>query len=444
MGKHAWRPGGEGPSRWEWEKEQAVTPSRRRRKGLFSFFLTALLVVLAVGSAFYTYRLLQPAPAPEEKPARPAQENFLLLGIDRGERGYRSDAIILVSVDLAAKKLKVLSIPRDTQVTLPGHAGWHKLNAAYALGGPELTVQVVEELVGVPIHHYALTSFEGFARAIDLLGGVVVDVEKPMHYDDFAGNLHIHLEPGRQLLNGWEALGYVRYRGDGWGDITAVDPAAGQYEGRITRQQKFLRAVVEQILQPGVIFRLPRLLAELSRSVKTDLTPGEMLRYALALRDLKEMTVESEVVPGSGQVVHGVSYWVPDRVALEQVIARLFGQGTQSGISGSFTAAPGSAALGAESERQAEGPRVEILNGCGVQGLAARAAQVLSGEGFQVVRTGNAPRSDYERSQIIVRTDRPVYLEKLSALIRDPSFSWELNSSSDVDVTIILSAQSGF
>ncbi|MDI3281287.1 MAG: LCP family protein [Bacillota bacterium] len=428
----------------EWEKGQAATPPPRRRKGLFSFFLATLLVVLVVGSALYTYRLFRPTPAPKEGPARPARENFLLLGIDRGEQGYRSDTIILVSVDLPAKKLKVLSIPRDTQVTLPGHRGWHKLNAAYALGGPELAVRAVEELVGVPIDHYALTSFEGFARAIDLLGGVVVDVEKPMHYDDFAGNLHIHLEPGRQLLNGWEALGYVRYRGDGWGDITAVDPTAGQYEGRITRQQKFLRAVVDQLLQPGVIFRLPRLLAELSRSVRTDLTPGEMLRYALALRELKEMSVEAEVVPGSGQVIDGVSYWVPDRPALAQVVARLFGRGSEPAAPGGLTAAAPSAAAGAEPVREAEGPKVEVLNGCGVQGLAARAAQALSREGFQVVRTGNAQRSDYGRSQIIIRTERPVYLEKLSALIRDPAFSWELDPASDVDLTIILSAQSGF
>ena len=151
----------------------------------------------------------------------------------------RTDTIMLVGFNPRTGDAGVLSIPRDTRVEIPGRPGFHRINVAYALGGPRLLMRTVEELLGVDVHHYVTINFSGFERFIDALGGVEVEIQRPMRYDDFAQGLHIDLPAGRQVLNGRQALHYVRYRADGLGDVSLVDPAREVYDGRVRRQLEF-------------------------------------------------------------------------------------------------------------------------------------------------------------------------------------------------------------
>ena len=141
---------------------------------------------------------------------------MLLIGADKsqdrdesGEYGgsYRTDSMILARVDPKEKEVTLISIPRDTQVDIPGH-GTQKINAAYAFGGASLAVDTVSELAGVPISHYAEIDFDGFKAVVDALGGIEVDVPMEIN-DDMAGG---HVDAGLQTLNGEQALILCRSR----------------------------------------------------------------------------------------------------------------------------------------------------------------------------------------------------------------------------------------
>ena len=154
-----------------------------------------------------------------------------------------TDTIMLAQVHPDGQ-VKLLSVPRDSWVNMPGY-GMSKINASNPRGGPELLMQTVGDLTGLPVDGYAFLSLHAVRALTDAAGGVTVDVEKPMKYDDNAGNLHIDLQPGVQRLNGQQMEGFLRFRKDNLSDI-----------GRIGRQQQFVAAFADQMKQPLNWWRL--------------------------------------------------------------------------------------------------------------------------------------------------------------------------------------------
>jgi LCP family protein required for cell wall assembly len=238
--------------------------------------------------------------------------NFLLLGSDarNGETRARSDSIIFVSADPEKKQLALLSIPRDTLVDIPGH-GRERINAAMLYGGPELTTRVVSDLIGQPVDYYLVTNYEGFVDLVDALGGVTLDVEKNMyHYDpEKGGRFTINLRKGVQRLDGRKALMYVRYRSDALGDIS-----------RVGRQQKFLRAVVEEMMKPRNLVRLPVLIPKIKDCIYTNLPLDQMLALARMAREMEGVTVVSGTLPG---YFAGDPYWHVDPEEAKKAVAQL-------------------------------------------------------------------------------------------------------------------------
>lgn len=237
------------------------------------------------------------------------QLNILVLGVDKRDDDVgRSDTLFLVSIDPKTHKVFQLSIPRDTRVQIPKH-GWDKINHAYALGGKDLTIATVEKFLGIKVHHAVEIDFHGFYRIVDAIGGVDIDVEKRMYYEDpwdEDGGLVIDLQPGMQHMDGKTAITYVRYR-DGDGDI-----------GRIKRQQKFMRAVIEKVSSPSIITRLPVIISEISSAVETDLSTLELINLGRFFKESKEQGLETNMgmVPGGGYYIRGISYWIPDMETL--------------------------------------------------------------------------------------------------------------------------------
>lgn len=228
---------------------------------------------------------------------------LLVVGADRPQNGTaRSDTLLLVRVFLRpTPQVVALSLPRDTRVRLPGHRGWHKLNAAFALGGLRLTRRTVSDRFGVyPDYHVILYS-EGLAAMVEALGGVPIQVPHRMDYDDQAQDLHIHLRPGLQTLNGLQALGFVRFRDDGRGDL-----------GRIERQQAFLQALVKQLRRPQTLLRLGPLWQATRQALDTDLNSWQLLGLAYRLRTLPPERFQTRVLPGQARYIGGVSYYVPE------------------------------------------------------------------------------------------------------------------------------------
>ena len=167
-----------------------------------------------------------------------AQEKQLNTGSAAQAAGGRTDSIILVHVPTGAGKPALISLPRDSYVPIPGH-GHNKINASFAMGGPKLLVQTIEQVTGVRIDGYVEIGFGGFASVVDSVGGVDICVPRNMK-DAYAG---INLKAGCQTLDGRNALGYVRARySDPLGDI-----------GRVARQRQFLSAIMHKALSPSTV-----------------------------------------------------------------------------------------------------------------------------------------------------------------------------------------------
>ena len=240
----------------------------------------------------------------------------MIMGIDeRGDDVGRSDTLMIATLDPKKHQAALLSIPRDTRVKIKGN-GFDKINAAYAYGGYKLTQDTVENFLGTPMDHYVLINIQAFQRIIDAIGGVDIDVEKRMFYEDpwdDDGGLVIDLYPGEQHMDGKTAITYVRYR-DEEGDI-----------GRIERQQKFMKAVMDKVTSPSIIPDLPAVIREVLSSVKTDLSFRQLLELAGSLKEAHDNGLKTEMVQGRPLYIDEISYWIPDISKIRTTLANTLG-----------------------------------------------------------------------------------------------------------------------
>lgn len=251
-------------------------------------------------------------------PFLPRRQNILLLGVDSNGsntdpwRGTRSDTMVLLNIDPKTRSINAISIPRDSKVYLADDYGVQKINAAHALGGIKLAKQTVEEALGVKVDRYIVVSDEAVSKLVDALGGVPIYVEKKMKYDDYSGDLHIHLNKGLNILKGRESVGYLRFRHDGLGDI-----------GRTQRQQWFLRGLLEKIQTPQAIPKIPEMLNIATTYVKTDLSLYEMSQYAALAKSFDISKIEVATLPGRPNKKGSTSYWILDPEKTQEVVNRL-------------------------------------------------------------------------------------------------------------------------
>lgn len=145
--------------------------------------------------------------------------NILILGCDQDlyyggkqvlKTAARSDMMLVARLDFDQNRISAISIPRDLRVRHKG--GVHRINAMHVIGGPDLSKETVEKVLDIPIDRVVVLNFKAFMETVDMLGGVDVFIDHAMKYEDKAGGLFIDLEPGRQHLTGYEAMGYVRFR----------------------------------------------------------------------------------------------------------------------------------------------------------------------------------------------------------------------------------------
>ncbi len=309
--------------------EELSRVKRRRKKSVKKrrpkfFFL--LIIILFFITAFIGFKLANILFAPlTTNASEPAQEeesglneivetenngpvNVLLIGTDqRDHEASRSDTLILASLFPEEKKVKLLSIPRDTRVKIPGR-GYEKIAHAHAYGEIDLAKETVEDFLDVSIDYYVKVNFQGFINIIDILGGITLDVEKRMYYPEE----NIDLQPGLQNLNGEDALAYVRFRSDGQGDI-----------GRVERQQKFLSALTDHVKSISTIWKIPDLIKEINDNVETDMSVKDILYYATRFADVDHESIETSMVPGYPSEDLGVSYWIVDSVKLEEIMKEM-------------------------------------------------------------------------------------------------------------------------
>ncbi|MBQ7528843.1 LCP family protein [bacterium] len=331
--------------------------------------------------------------------------NILCLGIDYNRdskgmaytKGARSDTMFVVSIDPEGKTLNIVSIPRDCYVYLGDEYGYDKINAAYMIGGIDLSRKVVSDFLGIPIHHYIIIKVSGASQLVDALGGLVLDVEKDMDYDDNWGNLHIHLRAGEQLLRGEDAVGYARFRMDAESD-----------RGRIRRQQQIMGALMKRIKDPMVAFRLQGIVKVIKQNVDTDMSLVDMIDLAYLYKDFDRKSMKTGVIVGDDSDINGASCIIPYGPANERIVRELLKDPTRL-TRGDVT--------------------IEVLNGSSEEGLGGKVADFLTQEGFKVIRVGNAD-SLSDVTTIVDRIDSVVIRNCLENLL--VGCYYELGKQQDV------------
>jgi|GEM_PF-815989 len=364
--------------------------------------------------------------------------NVLVLGTDDVDYSQHTDTIMLVHWKPLPKRLALLSIPRDTLIRLPKR-GPMKINAVYAygmaLGNPEyalaMTRSAVENVLGMRAHFLVHVRYSDFIKLVDDLGGVPINVAEPMHYVDLAGGLNINLEPGYQLLDGRQALDYVRFRHDRDGDL-----------GRIRRQQAFLRAFAVQLARFSKLQKTYQAFNTFLHSVETNIQPVDAAFLALEMKGLVGNRWRTAILPGQPVYVEGKSYWEPNPLAIRRMVSELGRPLTppakpkpaeagkvpepepavdaeaesRSEPEPATSARPEAKAAATPAPKPVLGPKsvswpagpqptVRILNGCGVNGVCKGVAQSLRQRNLVVAETNvtNAPNFNFRVS--IVKTN---------------------------------------
>jgi polyisoprenyl-teichoic acid--peptidoglycan teichoic acid transferase len=222
----------------------------------------------------------------------------------------RSDTVMLVMIDPNRRTVRGINIPRDTMAEIPGH-GYQKINAANAIGGPELAAETVSKMLGITVDHFLVLNVQGLVEVVDEIGGVTVDIPKRLSYMDWTAKLKIDLEPGVHTLTGNQAMGFVRFRHDDLGDI-----------GRIQRQQMFIRSVMAKLMNPTSWPRIPSLVAIAHRNVLSDLNDVQLFKIFNLVRAVPREQIQFAMLPG-----HFGPYgsWVPDQQETNKLLARMYG-----------------------------------------------------------------------------------------------------------------------
>jgi len=238
----------------------------------------------------------------QEKPL-----SIVILGRDtRPETGsLNTDVMIVTVVNPKTKKVTMVSLPRDTRVKIPGYSNYQKINAVYSNGeherrmaeangrvpeenGVTLTKKTLKELLGIPVQYYVEVDFDGFKSIIDELGGIEVNVDRRMVYDDPTDDTHIDLRPGLQVLNGEQALGYVRHRHDNRGPKYY----SSDFD-RNRRQQEVIKAIVDKMTSFDGLPKVLKLIDVGAQYVRTDLSPEQIKGLAKDFMGINSSAITS-------------------------------------------------------------------------------------------------------------------------------------------------------
>jgi LCP family protein required for cell wall assembly len=384
-----------------------------------------------------------PAPLVQQKWQGTQRVTILLLGIDRRkietERAYRTDSMMVLSVDPVAKTAAILSIPRDLWVDIPDF-GADTINTAnfkgdafdYPGGGPALAIKTVEHNIGVDIDYYARLDFTAFETLVDAIGGIEIDNPADINDQEYPdGNYGYDpfvLAAGKHTLNGYDALRYARTRHDS----SDVD--------RAKRQQQVVLAVRDKVLSlnmlPQLALQAPTLYTTLNQSIQTDLSLQQIIELALLAQDIPRDRIKNGVI--DYQYVLEYSFTtneglvrqvlVPLRDKIRELRDELF-------AASAALASPLQVNLEAA---RAEDARVQVLNGSGKPGLAGTTSEWLRAQGLNVLNPGNADRADYTNAVVIDYTGKPNTAQWLAQMFGAGSVVSGANPAGGVDVQVIV------
>jgi LCP family protein required for cell wall assembly len=333
----------------------------------------------------------QPPTPPGEEPAPvwtgKERLNVLILGIDSRDADrttQNTDTMMVVSLDPVNRTAAMLSVPRDIYVNKPG-TFQGKINGAFAFGGPDLARRLTSDLLGIKIHSYGLVNFEAFNRIVDGVGGVIVDVKRPLRDESYPtadyGVERVSITAGPQLMFGDTALKYARSRHD-----------SNDYS-RAKRQQDVLSALRVKLSQPLAMRALPALMDGVATTIETDFDPANIIPLADTATGIDSANISSDVLyPCGGDYPHceltydseGGFFLIPDVAKVRDLAASLF----------------------YDPKVRQEGARVEVQNTGALRGVARQVADRLEARAFGVSAVTDGASA---RSAVVVRNSSKRY-----------------------------------
>ncbi|MTI49862.1 LCP family protein [Sporosalibacterium faouarense] len=242
--------------------------------------------------------------------------NILCLGV----ANPLTDTMIVVSIDPDKNQMDLISVPRDTYYYREEYAmdSFQKINACYvgktSAERAQSSMNAVRDVLNIPIHDFVKIEYKGVEEIVDTIGGVEVYIPFDMDYDDQPGNLHIHFKKGKKLLNGKEAVEFLRFRKNNDGTHSDGDL------GRITRQQEFIMKAIDKSMGLEIL----GVVNVAQDYIRTSLTDIEMLSFANRLRKLDTENINSYTLPGEAKYINGISFYVKDEEKIKEMITEIY------------------------------------------------------------------------------------------------------------------------
>jgi LCP family protein required for cell wall assembly len=382
------------------------------------------------------------------------QVTVLVLGIDersQEEGPWRTDTMMVLTLEPKSKRAGVLSIPRDLWVPIPGHKDG-RINTAHFLGdlydypggGPALAMETVEYNLGVPVNYFVRVNFEGFVKLVDLIGGIDVYVENTINDPTYPGPNYdydpLYIEAGWHHFDGEMALKYARTR-HGNSDFD-----------RAHRQQQVMLAILNQVaslkLLPNLAKNASQIYDTLQNAIQTNLALDQMLALGALTVQVKQEDIRFGVINNQCTQTwitpDGAQVEVPIRDKMREVRDYVFwaDQPTETPTQQSQGQAESTQAPMATSTP--ESATIAVLNGTTRKGLAGLTRDYLRDNGVQVTHVGNANRQDHTASAIVVYGDKPQTTAQLLALLNLPQTAIvrgnDENAGDDYDIIVTLGA----
>ncbi len=369
--------------------------------------------------------------------APPERTNILLMGTD--VNGLLTDVMLLATFNAKTSKVDIVSLPRDTLVSLPQteidaakalgrfmpSSGSMKLNEVHSYtgsnNGPDFLRRHVERMLDVRVDYFVRMDLRAFRNVVDAVGGIYMDVPKGgLYYKDPEQDLNIAVPAGRQLLDGGLAEGVVRFRNT---------YARGDLD-RIEVQKIFMKEFFSQVLNKEALMKdVPALVSTFISYVTTDFSITNIPRYLNSIEKMKSDSISFHTLPGEDKFVNGGSYFFPDTAEIKLLVDEIFKEAPE------------------EQEKPVESPkvsddktlRIAVLNGGNKSGFAAQTRDRLREAGFTVVKADNFEDQKQVRTRLLVKSEGMG--EELAKLFKNPEIIVDKSIDEAYDIIVIIGTE---
>lgn len=404
--------------------EKEKTNKKKKRIGLIIFLI--ILLILGIAGGIFAYKVhkngggvsgLVSAIVGNDENTLADLDTFYCVLLGKSQN--LTDTLMLVAYNPNEQKASLLSIPRDTFVgkDVNKAKAEEKINAVYSYyyyyGAAERTVETIREITGINVEKYMLIDTEALVEAVDLIGGVYFDVPVDMNYTSLSQGLNIDLKKGYQLLDGNKAEQLVRFRHNADGSTYPTEYGEEDL-GRTKTQRAFLTELAKQTLKPQNILKIGGFLDIFYKNVKTNITLDEIKAYIPYMVKFNPDNLKTGIVPGTPDTKNGVAIYIHDKEGTAKVVKELFGDIESS---------------------EAEGTKIEVLNGTGDASINKTIEEKLKGKGYDVISVEKT--TDTSRTSIINRNSKDETVNEIKELL-GVGVRTSTDSEGEANITIIL------